>query len=318
MTTSIIRTRRGVALLFPGLLLAGVLFAACKGGEQSPKQLAFQSAEDAVVAMVDALKANNTDKLVEIFGPEAREAMNSGDAVADQRGREMFITAYNERCVLVDEGKTKTLHIGSEDWPFPIPLVKEAAGWRFDTAAGIEELRYRRIGRNELATIGACEAYVAAQKEYAQKGHDGKPAGVYAQKFAGDPGQQNGLYWEVKPGEAASPLGALAAEAAAEGYTRSSEKPIPFRGYFFRILTAQGPSGEGGAKSYLVNGEMRNGFALVAFPAEYGKSGVMTFIVDQSGTVYQKDLGEETEKLAGEMKDYSPDSTWKPADSQDR
>ena len=318
MTTSIIRTRRGVALLFPGLLLAGVLFAACKGGEQSPKQLAFQSAEDAVVAMVDALKANNTDKLVEIFGPEAREAMNSGDAVADQRGREMFITAYNERGVLVDEGKTKTLHIGSEDWPFPIPLVKEAAGWRFDTAAGIEELRYRRIGRNELATIGACEAYVAAQKEYAQKGHDGKPAGVYAQKFAGDPGQQNGLYWEVKPGEAASPLGALAAEAAAEGYTRSSEKPIPFRGYFFRILTAQGPSGEGGAKSYLVNGEMRNGFALVAFPAEYGKSGVMTFIVDQSGTVYQKDLGEETEKLAGEMEDYSPDSTWKPADSQDR
>ena len=318
MTTSIIRTRRGVALLFPGLLLAGVLFAARKGGEQSPEQLAFRSAEDAVVAMVDALKANNTDKLVEIFGPEAREAMNSGDAVADQRGREMFITAYNERCVLVDEGKTKTLHIGSEDWPFPIPLVKEAAGWRFDTAAGIEELRYRRIGRNELATIGACEAYVAAQKEYAQKGHDGKPAGVYAQKFAGDPGQQNGLYWEVKPGEAASPLGALAAEAAAEGYTRSSEKPIPFRGYFFRILTAQGPSGEGGAKSYLVNGEMRNGFALVAFPAEYGKSGVMTFIVDQSGTVYQKDLGEETEKLAGEMKDYSPDSTWKPADSQDR
>jgi len=227
----------------------------------------------------------------------------------------VFIAAYHERCVLVDEEQMKTLHIGSEDWPFPIPLVQEGAGWRFDTAAGIEELRYRRIGRNELATIRACEAYVAAQGEYAQKGHDGRPAGIYAQKFASDPGKQNGLYWQIKPGEEESPLGALAAEAADDGYTRSSEKPMPFHGYYFHILTAQGPSPNEGANSYLVNGEMRNGFALVAFPAEYDSSGIMTFIVDQSRIVYEKDLGEETAKLAGEMKAYSPDSTWKPSHS---
>ena len=314
MTTSINRTRRGVALLFPALLLAAVSFMACQSGEKSPKQEAFASAEDAVVAMVDALTTNNEDKLVAIFGPEAREAMSSGDAVADQRGREMFIAAYNERCELVGEEQTKTLHIGSEDWPFPISLVKEAAGWRFDTTAGIEELRYRRIGRNELATIRSCEAFVDAQAEYAKKGHDGKPAGIYAQKLASDPGKQNGLYWQVDSDKEESPLGALAAEAAAEGYTRS-EKPMPFRGYYFRILTAQDSSAEGGAKSYLVNGEMRDGFALVAFPAEYGKGGVMTFIVDQSGINYEKDLGEETAKLAGEMKAYNRDSTWRPANS---
>jgi hypothetical protein len=318
MTTSIIRTRRGVALLFPALLLAVVLFTACKSDEKSTKkQETFASAEGAVAAMVDALATNNEGKLVAIFGPEARDAMSSGDAVADQRGRDLFVAAYKERSALVEEDQKKTLHIGSEDWPFPIPLVKEAAGWRFDTPAGIDELRYRRIGRNELATVSSCEAYVAAQKEYAQKGHDGKPAGIYAQKLASDPGKQNGLYWEVKSGEAESPLGALAAEAAAEGYTRSSEKPMPFRGYYFRILTAQGPGDQGGAKTYLINGEMRNGFALVAFPAEYDKSGVMTFIVDQSGIVHEKDLGEETAKLAGEMKSYNPDNTWQQSNSQE-
>ena len=207
-----------------------------------------------MVAVVDAVKADDQAKLVAIFGSDAGEAMNSGNPVADQRARDLFVAAYNERAVLVDEAGKQVLHIGSEDWPFPIPLVKEDAGWRFDTAAGIDELRYRRIGRNELATIGVCEAYVAAQQEYAQKGHDGKPAGLYAQKFASDAGTHNGLYWEAKPGEAESPLGELAAEAAAEGYTRPSEKLVPFRGYYFRILTAQGASAEGGAKSYLVNG----------------------------------------------------------------
>ncbi len=311
MTTSINRKRTVVGLLFPIVLLAVFFFTACQTGERSPKQLAFQSAEDAVVAMVDALKANDTAKLVEIFGPEALEAMNSGDEVADQQGRDLFLAAYTERCVLVDEDKTKVLHIGSENWPFPIPLVEEADGWRFDTASGIEELYYRRIGRNELSTIGVCGAYVAAQKEYALKGRDGKPAGIYAQKLASDPGKQNGLYWQVESGEDESPFGELAAEAAAEGYTRSSEKPIPFRGYYYRILTAHGPDG---GESYLVNGEMRKGFALVAFPAEYGNSGVMTFIVDQNGTIYEKDLGEETAEIAGEIQTYDPDSTWNPVD----
>jgi Protein of unknown function (DUF2950) len=319
MSTSIIKTR-GTVLLFSSLLVAVALCGTgCKKESAPvPKQQHFARAEDAVVAMVDAVKANDQARLTAIFGPEAGQAMQSGDPVADQRARDLFVAAYDESATLSDEDQVTTLHVGSEDWPFPIPLVKEAAGWRFDTAAGIDELRYRRIGRNELATIGACEAYAAAQQEYAQKGHDGKPAGSYAQKFISDPGKQDGLYWEVKPGEADSPLGELVAKAAAEGYTRSSEKPTPFRGYYFRILTAQGPSADGGAKSYVVNGDMRNGFALAAWPAEYGKSGVMTFLVDQHGVVYQKDLGEETAKIVGEMKAYDPGSAWEPAAGRDR
>lgn len=315
MMLSINSTRRGVALLFPTVLLAVVFLASCQAGEQGSKQETFASAEDAVVALVDALKINHEDQLLAIFGPEAREAVSSGDVVADQRSRDLFIAAYQERGILVDEGEMMTLHVGNEDWPFPIPLVKEATGWRFDTAAGIEEMVYRRIGRNELGTIRSCEAYVAAQEEYAQTGHDGRPGGIYAQKFASDPDRQDGLYWKIEPGEELSPLGALVAEADAEGYTSPSQEPIAFWGYYFRILTEQGPSLKEGAMSYLVNGEMRNGFALVAFPAEYDQSGVMTFVVDKTGIVYEKDLGEGTAKLAGEMKAYNPDSTWKPANS---
>jgi hypothetical protein len=304
--------------LFPFLLLALVFSGIAQPAAQIPKQQTFQSAEDAVVALVDALKANDVNTLVKILGAEAREIISSDDSVADQRGRDLFIAAYHQRSVLEGDEKTKTLDIGGEGWPFPIPLVKEGAGWRFDTAAGIEELRNRRIGRNELATISACQAYVDAQKEYAQKGHDGKPAGLYAQKAASDPGKQNGLYWQVKPGEEESPLGELVVEAVAEGYTRTAGKSTPFRGYYFHLLTAQGPSAQGGAKPYVVDGEMRNGFALVAFPAEYGKSGVMTFIVDQSGIVYEKDLGEETAKLAGEIKTFNPDNSWQRTASQEK
>jgi hypothetical protein len=302
-------------LLLHGALVALISSAGCHSDKQISKQETFATAEDAVVAMVDALAVNDQDKLVTIFGPAAGEAMSSGDSVADQRGRDLFIAAYDERCVLVNNEETAILHVGSEDWPFPIPLVKDAAGWRFDTDAGIEELSYRRIGRNELSTIRTCETYVAAQMEYSQKSHDGKPAGIYAQQFSSDSGMQNGLYWRVNPGEEESPLGELAAEAAAEGYRRSSEKPMPFRGYYFRILTAHGPSTNGATESYLADGEMRKGFALVAFPAEYGKSGVMTFVVDQSGVVYEKDLGEATATLAAAMQAYNPDSTWEPVDS---
>jgi hypothetical protein len=317
MTNSTIRKTIAAALL-PTVFLAIICLAGCQGGEQASKQETFASAEGAVVAMVDALAAYDEDRLVAIFGPEAPAAMSSGDPVADQRGRDLFIAAYHEQCVLVDDEETMILHVGREDWPFPIPLVKDGAGWRFDTGAGIEELNYRRIGRNELSTISVCEAYVAAQEEYAQKGHDGKPAGIYAQKFGSDPGKQNGLYWRADPGEEESPFGELAAEASAEGYTRTSDKPMPFRGYYFNILTAHGPSTTAGAESYLVDGEMRNGFALLAFPAEYRKSGVMTFLVDQSGIVYEKDLGEETADLAAEMQAYNPDSAWAAANSPDQ
>jgi len=189
-------------------------------------------------------------------------------------------------------------------------VVKASSGWRFDTPAGIDELLSRRIGRNELATIDACLSYHDAQKEYAQKAHDGRPSGTYAQKFVSEPGKQDGLFWTVKEGENPSPLGELAADAAAEGYTRPEGKPTPFRGYYFRILTAQGANAAGGARSYIVNGLMRKGFGLVAFPAEYGNSGVMAFVVNQDGVVYQKDLGSETSKIAGEIKEFDPDSSW--------
>lgn len=291
-------------------LLAAVLFLGLLACGQKPAEQVFSTPEDAVVALVDALRTNNTAGLTAILGPEAMSAAASGDDVADRNGRDLFVTAYLQQASLAGDDTIKTLYVGSEVWPFPIPVVKQASGWRFDTAAGIEELLYRRIGRNELATVDICLNYHAAQQEYAQKSHDGKPAGTYAQKFMSEPGKQDGLYWPVKAGDEPSPLGELAAAAAEEGYTRSSGKLTPFRGYYFRILTAQGAGAAGGARSYIVNGLMRNGFALVAFPAEHGKSGVMTFLVNQDGLVYQKDLGLETAKIAAEITDFDPNSGW--------
>jgi hypothetical protein len=292
------------------LFLAAVVFLGLLGCGQKPAEQTFSTPDDAVVALVDAVKANDTAKVDAILGPEARSAVASGDDVADSEGRGLFVAAYFQQASLSDDDTTKTLYIGSEEWPFPIPVVKEASGWRFDTAAGIDELRYRRIGRNELATIAVCLSYHDAQMEYAQKQHDNKPAGTYAQKFMSEPGTQDGLHWKVKEGEKPSPLGELVADAAEEGYTPSARNPTPFHGYYFRILTAQGADVNGGARSYIVDGQMRNGFALVAFPVEYGKGGVMTFVVNQDGVAFEKDLGEDTAKIAGTMKEYNPDKTW--------
>jgi hypothetical protein len=297
---------RQSALVF----LAAVVLVTLPAAAQKPAQETFPTPEDAVVALVDALKADNTAKLTAILGPEARTALASGDDVADRSGRGLFVAAYLQRAALSGDAASKTLSIGIEEWPFPIPVVKEASGWRFDTAAGIEELRYRRIGRNELATIDACRSYHAAQLEYARKRHDGTPSGAYARKLRSDPGKQDGLYWKVNEGEEPSPLGELAAEAAAEGYKGSTGKTTPFRGYYFRILTAQGADAAGGARSYIVDGQMRNGFALVAYPAEYGKGGVMTFVVNQDGVVLEKDLGADTAEIAGSLKEFNPDTTW--------
>ena len=296
-------------------VLAVVLATTSGVSAQNPAQETFPSAEDAVVAMVDALKADDKQKLLSIFGPDVREVASSGDEVADRNGRTLFLAAYNERAQLLGNSTKKTLLVGNEEWPFPIPLIHATGGkWKFETAAGLQELRNRRIGRNELATIRTCHAYVEGQKEYARTGHDGKSAGAFAQKFASDSGKQNGLYWEVKDGQPPSPLGDLAAEAAAEGYKRATDKPNPFRGYYFRILTAQGASAKGGAKNYIANGEMRDGFAMIALPAEYGASGIMTFLVSRDGIVLEKDLGAETAKIAGEIKEFNPDKTWVKAD----
>jgi hypothetical protein len=278
---------------------------------QGMAQKTFATPEEAVKTLAKAASAGDTTELQAIFGPDAKALLSSGDPVDDRKHREIFVAAFQEKWRL--EGTTpnqRTLAIGKEDWPFPVPLVKARDGWRFDTAAGVEEVHFRRIGRNELKVIQICSTYVRAQQEYASSGRDGKRAGLYAQKLASDPGKQNGLYWKTEPKERPSPLGDLAAQAAAEGYAREEGKRMPFHGYFFRILTAQGKAAPGGAKDYIANGEMSGGFALVAWPAEYRNSGVMTFIVNRDGVVYEKDLGETTPTSAVAMKGYNPDSSW--------
>ncbi len=270
----------------------------------------FPTAEAAVQALVDTVKAGKLDELLALFGPDGQELVASSDPATGRKNREVFIVAVAEHRELVDHGPNrKTLVIGHEQWPFPVPLVKEAAGWRFDTAAGKEEILARRIGRNELAVIQTCHAYAAAQHRYAQQGHDGKAAGLYAMKFRSDPGKENGLYWPTSKGQKPSPLGDLVAGAASVP-DKGSEQPSPFQGYYYRILTAQGHAAPGGAKQYIVNGEMPGGFALVAWPAQYNATGVMTFIISGDRVVHEKDLGKNTDGIARKMTQYNPDATW--------
>lgn len=278
------------------------------------KQKEFKSPEEAVKRLMDALKVNDTKELSAIFGPEEKEVISSGDEVADKARRERFVKAYEEVNKLVSETDKKvTLVVGKDEWPFPIPIVKVGESWRFDTKAGKEELLNRRIGKNELNAIQVCLAYVDAQREYALKDRDSDRLLEYAQKFISERGKKNGLYWEVKEGEEQSPLGPLVAKATTEGYMgkKSEGKPIPYYGYYYRILKAQGKNAPGGAYDYVVKGEMIGGFALVAYPAQFGASGVMTFIVNHDGVVYEKDLGKETDKIAQAMMKFDPDKTWK-------
>jgi Protein of unknown function (DUF2950) len=279
----------------------------------TPQYRTFAAPEDAVRALIGAVKAGQVDEVVRIFGPEGKELIDTSDPATARRNREVFTAAATERWRLVDrDGGGKVLVVGNEEWPFPVPLVKESNGWRFDAAAGREEVISRRIGRNELSAIQACRTYVAAQRLYARQGHDGRPPGLYAAKFRSDPGRQNGLYWPVVRGAKRSPLGDLLAEAAdVKGpHDRDDSRPAPFHGYRFRILTAQGDSAGGGPKSYIVNGDLTNGFALVAWPAHYDVSGVMTFLINQDGIVYEKDLGTGTDTAARAITRYDPDASW--------
>jgi hypothetical protein len=303
--------RFGFAITAAVIMLAGFyqsVFAA------DAKQKSFKSPEDAVKALINAAKGNDTKELLTIFGPAGKELIFSGDEVADKAGRDRFVKAYEEINKLVSENdKRIILHVGNEEWPFPIPVVKKGENWFFDTKAGKEEILNRRIGRNELNAIQVCLAYVDTQREYVLKDRDSDKLLEYAQKFVSDKGQKNGLYWEAKEGEEQSPLGPLAAKAAKEGYTakKSGDKPTPYHGYHYKILKAQGKNAPGGEYDYMVKGKMIGGFALVVYPAEYGNSGVMTFIVNQDGVVYEKDLGKDTEKIATAMKKFDPDKTWK-------
>jgi Protein of unknown function (DUF2950) len=276
-------------------------------------QRTFASPEEAVKALADAVKAENLDAVLAIFGPDGRDLADSSDAATARGNRQVFTAAFKEGWRLVDkDAKHKVLVIGNEDWPFPVPLVNEGNKWRFDTAAGKEEVVDRRIGRNELAVIQICHAYVNAQRRYAQDPHDGKSAGLYATKLRSDPGRQNGLFWPSAHGQKLSPLGDLVAEASAEGRPigENQPSPMPFHGYYFKILTAQGAAAPGGAKSFVVNGEMSGGFALVAWPSQYDVTGVMTFVVGQDGFVRQKDLGPETKTTAAAMTRFNPDASW--------
>jgi hypothetical protein len=275
-------------------------------------QKSFSSAEEAVKAAVAAARNNNDKELLAIFGAQGREIIFSGDAVADKQRRGQFLAAYDENNRLTSEGENTILIVGKQDWPFPVPIVKKGQAWVFDTEKGKQEVLNRRIGENELNTIQTCLAIVDAQREYAMKARSGGGLLEYAQKFRSDQGKKNGLYWEAKAGEEQSPLGQFAARAQSEGYgqKKASDKPVPYRGYYSRILTAQGKNAPGGAYSYIVKGKMIGGFALVAYPAEYGNSGFMSFIVNHDGKLFQKDLGKNTAAVASAMKQYNPDSTW--------
>lgn len=303
--------------LIASLVLAGalpVLTPIVHAEAAGPRS--FATPDEAVRVLVETVKEGDLAALVALFGPDGQELVDTSDPATGRRNREVFLAAFAEGFRLADAGSgRKELVLGNEAWPFPVPLVRTAAGWSFDAAAGREEILDRRIGRNELAAIRILHEYVAAQRAYAASGHDGKRAGLYARRFGSDPGTHDGLYWPARRGEPRSPLGVLIAKASEEGYRRTGDEgPSPLHGYYFRILEGQGSSAKSGAREYVAHGEMSAGFGLVAWPVHYGASGVMTFIVNQEGLPYEKDLGPETSTLVGAITRYDPDPTWDPAE----
>jgi hypothetical protein len=296
------------------LALTFGLLATSSAGQQAG-QKTFASPGEAAEAMIAAAKSGNMDALLQIFGPEGKELLSSGDEVADKNGRNNIIQKYEQMHRLVREpDDTVSLYLGAENWPFAIPLLKKGNLWYFDTPAGKQEVLYRRIGKNELDTMDVLHAIVDGQKLYQSETHDGETVKQYAVKIVSDPGKHNGLYWKVAAGEPQSPIGPLVADAVSAGYTRKQGGPTPFHGYIYKHLSSQGPAAPGGAKDYMVDGKMTGGFAVLAYPAEYRNSGVMTFMVNQDGTVYQKDLGPDTAKIAATMTSYNPDSSWQKAE----
>jgi hypothetical protein len=287
-----------------------------KIGELQKGQSTFATPEDATAALVAALRGNEATALKNILGPQADEVLDSGDPIVDRETRQRAVTAYDERHSLVaNEDGTRTLVLGNQDWPMPIPLRLDAKSnrWFFDTAAGEDEIISRRIGRNELTVIEVSRAIVDAQVEYAHLDPDGDGVTSYAMYAISSAGKRDGLYWPTEPGELPSPLGSLVASAEAEGYTARPVRGAdyrPYHGYYFRILTAQGPAAFGGESDYIVNGRLIGGFAIVAWPADYGNSGVMTFMTNFRGDVFQQDLGKNTDRIARGMKKFNPDSNW--------
>lgn len=276
-------------------------------------QQAYPTPEGAAAALAAAVKTGARNTILKVLGRGGKDIVESGDNVADAEMRQRFLSAYDAKhSVKTEKNKKATLILGTDDFPFPVPLVNRRAGWEFDTAAGRLEILYRRIGRNELDAIQTCLAFVDAQNEYAEKDRTGEGVGVYAQRIVSRPGKKDGLFW--RDDRDPSPLGELAAQASAEGY-RVGEQAAPYHGYYFRILKGQGSGAPGGAFNYVVKRKMIGGFALIAYPADYGNSGVMTFMVNHAGTVYQKDLGKGTELFVKHIFLFDPDQTWKKVDA---
>jgi hypothetical protein len=276
------------------------------------KQRTFATTDEAVKALIEAVKSGDRAALVGVVGPEAENALLSGDAVADRATADRFISRFEKKNAIVPSGENRaTLTIDTDDWPFAYPLVKTAGGWRFDTKAGNEELLARRIGENELNVMNVMLAIVDAQREYALLDRDGDGLPEYATKFASTPGKKDGLYWKTGPGEPLSPLGNLVSRATGEGYTKSVG-PRAYHGYYYRMLPGQGPEARGGAYNYTVKGKTIGGFAVIAYPAKYANSGVMSFMVNHDGVVYEKDLGPNSEGAARAITRFNP-AGWKPS-----
>ena len=301
-------------LLLVSVPFSGSAFAAQK---QTEKQTLFSTPEEAMKVLVNAARTKDRVALAGIFGPAAEQQLLSGDQVQDNHEMDEFAAVVEKSAKLEKVNDAKfTLTLGENNWPFPIPIVKEGSEWRFDTQAGTEEILNRRIGENELSAILTCRAYVLAQWRYfTEEDEDKDGVAEYAQKFVSSPGKRDGLYWETAEGQKPSPLGSLVAAARAEGYgskdNSSAPQHAPYHGYYFKILTRQGAHAPGGKYSYIINGNMIAGYALVAYPDKWGSSGVMTFIVNQQGRIYEKNLGPKTAQSAGAMTEYNPDPTWK-------
>lgn len=302
---------RGSSYAFTACLVLFLMLSQSEANAQQP----FKSPEEASAALIKAVKAGDTKSALTILGPGSNDILSSGDAVADQQARDIVVQGYEQKNRIEKSGAKATLFIGDLDWPFPIPLIEQNGMWRFNTAEGRQEILYRRIGRNELTAIQVALAYVDAQYDYAEEDRGFGP-NIYAQRFFSSPGKRDGLYWPTKENEQPSPIGEFVVGATEDGYKVGGARQ-PYVGYYYKILTAQGPNASGGSANYVVGGKMIGGFALVAWPATYGNSGVMTFVVNHDGIVFQKDLGEGTVALAGNMRVFNPDHTWKKVPTED-
>jgi hypothetical protein len=303
------------------LFLLSLLLAACAKSEApapapapavQAAHTSFATADEAVDALVAALRNKDDKALGELLGPGMTDLLSSGDPVEDARERGNFLASYDASHALVaGDANDLALLVGDDRWPLPIPLEHRDGRWSWNGAAGIQEILLRRIGADELRTIKVMRGFVDAQNDYASTGHDGLPKGIYAQRLNSTPGKQDGLYWETPEGKPTSPAGPFLAAAGAEGYGEKVAA-APYHGYLYRLLTSQGPEARGGARDYLVDGKLTGGFALLAYPSNYGSSGIMTFIVNQDGEVWQRDLGEDTAKAAVAITQFNPDTAWTP------